>query len=143
MMYSRSSQYAIRALRYLSNQDKGRLYPLEMIAGAEKIPQHFLGKIMQRLVKKRIVRSVKGINGGFSMRIPAEKITLYMIVDAIDDYSLALDECIFGHDICSDQTKCPLHESWKEIKQAQIGFLQRITVAQIAANGNATHVESP
>ena len=135
MIYSRSSQYAIRALRFLSNQQKGRLCPLEKIARAEKIPQHFLGKIMQRLVRKRFIQSVKGINGGFSMRTPADKITLYMIVDAIDDISLSLEECVFGHEVCSDQTKCPLHEAWKEIKQAQVKFLQEITIAGIAATG--------
>jgi Rrf2 family protein len=140
MIYSRSSQYAIRALRFLSNQQTGRLYPLEKIARAERIPQHFLGKIMQRLVRKRLIQSVKGINGGFSMRTPPEKITLYMIVDAIDDISLSLEECVFGHEVCSDQTKCPLHEAWKEIKQAQVKFLQEITIAGIAATG-ATAME--
>lgn len=142
MMYSRSSQYAIRALRFLSTQKDGGLYPLETIATAEKIPQHFLGKIMQRLVKKRIIRSVKGINGGFSMRIPADKITLFLIVDAIEDFSLSLDECIFGHDVCSDQTKCPLHESWKEIRQSQVNFLQRVTIAELAAPVTTVSIEA-
>lgn len=67
------------------------------------------------------------------MRAPAEKMTLYMIVDAVDDISLSLEECVFGHEVCSDQTKCPLHEAWKEIKLAQVKFLQDITIAQIAA----------
>lgn len=74
------------------------------------------------------------------MRTPPEKITLYMIVDAIDDISLSLEECVFGHEVCSDQTKCPLHEAWKEIKQAQVKFLQEITIAGIAATG-ATAME--
>lgn len=135
MLYSRSSQYAIRALRFLSTKEKGQLYPLETIARTEKIPQHFLGKIMQRLVKKRLIQSVKGINGGFSMRMAPEDISLYMIVDAIDDISLSLEECVFGQDRCSDQAKCPLHEAWKEIKQAQVKFLQEITIAGVATMG--------
>ena len=133
MIYSRSSQYAIRALTFLTAHSNGALCRLETIAGSEQIPQHFLAKILQRLVKKRLVKSSKGIKGGFALNLPAEKTTLFMIVDAIDDLSLALGDCILGRSNCSEETHCPLHESWKQLLENQVHLLQSITLADMAS----------
>lgn len=138
MIYSKSSQYAIRSVSYLAVQPKETLCRLENIATNEGIPRHFLAKIMQRLVKKRLVRSSKGINGGFCLSIPAEKVTLYMIVDAIDDVALSINDCILGRGSCSEDTRCSLHEYWKGLRTKQIEFLHNVTVADIAALGKRT-----
>jgi Rrf2 family protein len=131
MLYSKSSQYAIRALAYLTAHSNGKLCRLESIAAGEQIPQHFLAKILQRLVKKRLVKSSKGIKGGFALNLPPDQISLYLIVDAIDDASLLFQDCIFGERPCSEETRCPLHESWKELRSKQIDFLKNVTLTDL------------
>ena len=139
MIYSRSSQYAIRAMTHLTAHANGSLCRLETIAKCENIPQHFLAKIMQRLGKKRLVKSSKGIKGGFALSTPPEQTTLYIIVEAIDDVSLLFSECILGHGTCSEEQHCPLHDSWKELRARQIDFLKGITLADMAAAGQTGH----
>ncbi len=65
------------------------------------------------------------------LTLPAEKITLRMVVDAIDDLSEKLDECILGNPTCSDSTACPMHPLWREIKSRQIELLQNVTIADL------------
>ena len=131
MFYTRSSQYAIRALRYLALQKGEGLSRLEEIAGAEEIPQAFLAKLMQRLVKRRLIRSLKGMRGGFALNMPADKITLYMVVDAMDDLSYSGMECAFGNRECSETESCALHDRWKDLKSRETNFLREITLADL------------
>ena len=133
MLYSKSSQYAIRSLVHLASQPTGRLHRIEEIATQEEIPHYFLAKILQRLARKRFVRSVKGVNGGFALSKAPEELNLYVIVDAIDDLSVTLTDCVMGNTSCSDTKSCLLHEGWTKLKNQQIEFLQQITIADLAA----------
>jgi Rrf2 family protein len=54
------------------------------IAQARGIPEKFLLKILRPLVAARVLRSVKGPNGGFRLARPAAKITLLEVVEAVD-----------------------------------------------------------
>ncbi|MCI0607016.1 Rrf2 family transcriptional regulator [bacterium] len=131
MIYSKSTQYAIRAITFLAARSSFTYCHLEMIAVAEQIPRHFLAKLMQRLARKRIVHSIKGVKGGFALIMPAETITLYMIADAIDDVALSLNECIFRDNECSDVHNCPLHDTWKKLRDEQLQFLHTISIADL------------
>ena len=131
MIYSKASQYGIRALLYLSAMPPDKMCRLEEIAQAQGIPQHFLAKVLGRLVKKRLIRSVKGVNGGFALRLPSEEITLFVIADAIDDISLSMGDCIFGNNICNDKEPCPLHNTWVVVREQELHFLQSVTLAQL------------
>ena len=63
MIYSRSAEYAIRAFVNLSRVPVGKLAMVKQIAVEEKIPLHFLAKILQQLARKGLLRSNKGPTG--------------------------------------------------------------------------------
>jgi Rrf2 family iron-sulfur cluster assembly transcriptional regulator len=131
MIFSRASQYAIRALTYLAIRHPSGLCPLEKIATDEKIPQPFLGKILQGLAHKRLVRSSKGLNGGFALAIAPEKITLYSIVDAVDNLSFNESDCVLGRKACNEENPCPLHPYWKVLRANHLSFLHSLTLQQV------------
>ena len=84
MIYSRSAEYAIRSFVYLARIPDGKFAMVQHIAEEEKIPAHFLAKILQQLTRKGLLRSNKGPTGGFSLRVPASQITLLDLVEALD-----------------------------------------------------------
>ena len=138
MIYSRSTQYAIRALTFLAAKSPTSYWHLETIAEAEQIPRHFLAKLMQRLNRRRIVVSSKGFKGGLALGRPADSISLYSVADAIDDLAVTLRECVFRELECSDVHNCPLHESWKKLREDQVQFLQTTFISDLvnARNGS-------
>jgi Rrf2 family protein len=131
MLYTLSSQYAIRALLYLADQSNHHYCRIEDVAEAEKIPQAFLAKLVQRMVKKGLLRSLKGLRGGIELARPAKEITLFMIADAIDDLSQISMECALGYGECSEKNPCTLHERWKVLRSQQINFLENINLAEL------------
>ena len=84
MIYSRSAEYAIRSFVYLARVPDGKFAMARNIAEKEKIPAHFLAKILQELTRKGLLRSSKGPSGGFALRVPASQIRLLDLVEALD-----------------------------------------------------------
>jgi Rrf2 family protein len=61
---TKSSQYAIQAVMFLAAQPRHQPVFQREISQSLDIPIHFLGKVLQILVKHDLIISHKGINGG-------------------------------------------------------------------------------
>lgn len=135
MLYSNAAEYAIRALTQLalSEGESGqpRPRPVKELAEREGIPQHFLGKVFQTLVRAGILSSLRGPHGGFALARPAAQITLYEIVQAIDGTD-PLERCVIGLAGCSDAHPCPHHARWKPVRDQIRQYLQGTTLADLA-----------
>ena len=66
-MFSRSAGYAVQALAYLAGQPSGKLTGAREIATATHIPMPFLWKILRNLSRTKLVRSFKGVRGGYEL----------------------------------------------------------------------------
>lgn len=65
LIFSREAEYAIQALIYLAKKESNKWVSIKEISNNLQIPQHFLGKIFQKLAQKRLLNSRKGVVGGF------------------------------------------------------------------------------
>jgi Rrf2 family protein len=116
MLYSKSAEYAIQAMIYLAELKSEKPVMVREIAEAYGIPSQFLSKIMQTLVKQRLINATRGRKGGITLNKPAREIYLNQIINAIDGPPPEKEQCVVGLDLCSDETPCPLHEQWKPIR---------------------------
>ncbi|HIE28584.1 TPA: Rrf2 family transcriptional regulator [Candidatus Poribacteria bacterium] len=132
MLYSQSCEYAIRALSYLALQPEEKFSPVWEIAEHQKIPKHFLGKLLQMLSKNGLVKSFRGPGGGWALNLKAAQISLLKVVKCIDGLCY-LERCIFGIGTCSCEDPCPMHEKWRPIKEQIMWLLQTETLAELAA----------
>jgi Rrf2 family iron-sulfur cluster assembly transcriptional regulator len=130
MIYSRSSEYAIRASLHLARVPAGQSAMAKDIAREEEIPAHFLAKILQQLARKGFLKSTKGPSGGFCLQLKAGDVRLIDIVDAVDglaDYN----KCIAGFPECSDKMDCPLHDGWTALHSRIMEYLRRNTIGSL------------
>jgi Rrf2 family protein len=84
MKLTRASSYALHAVAHMAASGEDKPIASHHIAHARGIPELFLLKILKPLVSARILRSVKGPNGGYRLARPAAKITMLEIVEAVD-----------------------------------------------------------
>src|SRR5581483_8942418 len=84
MKLTRASSYALHAVAHMAATGEDRPVASHHIAKARGIPELFLLKILKPLVSARILRSVKGPNGGYRLARPAAKITMLEVVEAVD-----------------------------------------------------------
>ena len=130
MMYSRSVEYAFRALTYLARQPKGSQKLARQIARSERVPGFFLAKTLQQLARNGVLRSVKGPTGGFALDRPPSKITMMEVIEVLDGTD-TYDRCIVGLRECNDQVLCPVHDGFKLLRDRLKRYLSRTTVAQL------------
>ncbi len=130
-MFSRSCQYALQAVLYIAlhTQNK-KMIGVKEIAKSQNIPLHFLSKILQLMVKHKILVSTKGPNGGFGLNKPAEMLNLMSVVEIVDGMDV-FDRCGFGMKVCSDLTPCPIHHDYKIVKGKVKDLLTIKTVAEL------------
>jgi Rrf2 family protein len=131
MLLSRTAEYAIRAMTFLARQRAGKLCGARAIAQAEHIPMPFLWKILHVLTRRRLIRSFKGIRGGYELAMPSDQITLHDVILATDGRDSS-SGCVLGLAKCGEENPCPLHETWKSIRAQVNAMLEQRTLADLA-----------
>lgn len=130
MIYSKACEYAIRAMTHLARRSEEMCLARE-ISAQEEIPHYFLSKILQNLAREGLLRSTKGPGGGFQLVKPAREITLYDIKAAVDGVA-DLTECAVGLARCTDETPCPLHDTFKPLRKQIEAYLRSTTLEDMA-----------
>jgi Rrf2 family protein len=130
-MFSRSAGYAVQALTYLATQPPGRLTGAREIATATRIPMPFLWKILRNLSRKKLVRSFKGVRGGYELARGAEAITIKQILEAAHDRE-TLTECVLGLGACQERHPCVLHDTWSDVRGRMETLFSQTTLAELS-----------
>jgi Rrf2 family protein len=131
MVFTSSTEYAIRAITHLALLPAGTLAGAREISSAESIPMPFLSKILQKLCRRKLVRSFKGLRGGYELARPAEQVTLQDLVLATNGDELE-GRCVLGVAHCDGDRPCPLHDQWKEIRAQMVAMLEKTSIAELA-----------
>ncbi len=132
-MFSKACEYGIRAAIYIAGQSsKGRKVSLKEIASEIRSPEAYTSKILQKLSRGDVILSEKGPTGGFS--IEPEKlrsITLKNVVVAVDGDKV-FTGCGLGLPHCSETKPCPMHNSFKEVRNQLHTMLNTKTIFHLS-----------
>jgi len=131
LMFSRECEYALQAVLYLALQPEDDMTSIKALTKKLGIPYHFLAKILQKLTRKGLLRSLKGPTGGFALALPAGQITLFQIIDAIDGADF-MTTCILGFSECSGRNPCSVHEQWGAMRNSIHAMLVDKNISQMA-----------
>lgn len=116
-MFSQATKYAIKSVIYVWTKSlEDRKVGAKEIGTEIDAPEAFTAKILQSLVKAKIIGSNKGPNGGFFTDESHAKITLKDVVKAIDGDHL-FSGCGLGLPKCSEKNPCPLHFEIVKVRQ--------------------------
>lgn len=91
----------------------GEWTTLRAIAAGTVVPYQYLSKILQGLVKAGFVESHKGKSGGFKLRKPAERISMYDILSATSGGTLLKTNCSTGQ--CGINKTCRTRRVWADL----------------------------
>src|SRR5687768_13015128 len=135
-MLSKKSQYAFKALTYLSERfDKGPVLISE-IARKKKIPLKFLENILLELKKADILDSKKGKGGGYFLKVNPAKVKVATIVRLING-PIAMLPCVslYFYERCKNcnEKRCALHDMMIEVRDATLNILEKRTLVDLLA----------
>ena len=131
IIFSRQCEYALQAVCYLALKKEGEMSSIKEMTDKLEIPYHFLAKILQKLSRKGLLRSLKGPTGGFALGMPAKEITLFHIVEAVDGVNFTTS-CVMGFPECSGKHPCAVHEHWAGLRDGIYNMLVKKHIADVA-----------
>ncbi|HMR91600.1 MAG TPA: Rrf2 family transcriptional regulator [Chitinophagaceae bacterium] len=133
-MLSKKSQYAFKALTYLSEKFNDGPVLISEIAKKKKIPLKFLENILLELKKANILDSKKGKGGGYFLKQPPEKIKVATVIRLVNG-PIAMLPCVslYFYERCKNcnENHCGLHDMMVEVRDATLNIVENRTLRDL------------
>ncbi len=128
------SQYAFKALTYLSEKFNEGPVLISEIAKKKKIPLKFLENILLELKKADILDSKKGKGGGYFLKKSPDKVKVASVIRLING-PIAMLPCVslYFYERCKncDQKHCGLHDMMIEVRDATLNIVENRTLKDL------------
>jgi Rrf2 family transcriptional regulator, iron-sulfur cluster assembly transcription factor len=142
MHLNRGVEYGIEGLTYLAKAGANRSTLLREVSRATSIPETFLSKIFQRLVRSGLVRSRRGFRGGFLLARPANQITLREVIEALQGPIYPPPEADGPPEGFAGRAQAALRQVLEKAQSRVRAVFDEITLADIAAAGFSAPADS-
>jgi Rrf2 family protein len=126
---SEAAAIALHTMALLAG-DEDHHFSTRQIASSLEVSEHHLAKVLQRLVRAGLARSIRGPSGGFTLAREAGEITLMNIYEAIDG-PLETGECLMANPFCGD-SKCLMGDLLVSINHQVQDYLQGTRLSDLA-----------
>lgn len=127
-MFSQTVEYALRAVTFLASCSP-EPQTTDQISRATKVPRAYLSKVLQSLVRGKVLVSQRGIKGGMALARPPGQLTILEVVNAVEPIR-RITTCPLG--LTSHGTRlCPLHRRLDAALAMLEGAFQSTTLAEI------------
>ncbi len=134
MRITSEADYAIRICIVLSTD--GKKIGATEISDRAKISQQFALKILRKLVASDIVRSYKGVCGGYELAREPRSLTALDIIEAIDGKTY-INKCLCCQSECSRNPRksdCKMHIAFGVINKRLVDSLASITLEMLSSD---------
>ena len=131
MRITLESDYALRIVGALAS--KNDIIDAKTLSDEVSVTQRFTLKILHKLVSGDLVKSYKGVNGGYKLNASPKDITLKAVIELIDG-PIAISRCLESNESCSmisDKTSCIYHHIFDKISLELSAKLNSITIADV------------
>lgn len=135
MRITHKVDYAVRACVALTRMladDPGAPVKRDRLAEAESIPGKFLDDILRQLRNAHLLRSHRGPDGGWTLAVPPEDITVADIIRVLEG-PLASVRGIRPHELGDDGVSEPFVSLWIAVRVSLRSVLEGVTLADLAA----------
>lgn len=127
-------EYGLRCMLRLAKLEKGGPVSISRIAKEEGMSLEYVSKLMHKLRLAKLVKGVRGINGGFALMRAPEKISLAEIMTALSG-SLFEEEFCSQHTgnqkECVHLTECGVRPVWRTIARHIFSVVSATTLAML------------
>jgi Rrf2 family protein len=124
------TDYAMRMLVHLALSEEPGPVPAGVLVEAQNVPVDFAYKILQKLCKAKILKSFKGVNGGFMLAKEPEQINLLEVIEAIQG-RIVIRPCLMDDNNCTSVKPCPVSLKLQKLQEVMDSEMLGITLSEI------------
>jgi Rrf2 family protein len=127
---SKKADYALMAMKHLAARQDQASCSAREIAEAYEIPLELLAKVLQRLVRAKLLISVQGTRGGYRLSRGATAIPVAEVIQAVDG-PLTVTACSDDDQDCEQYSKCSIRDPLWKIRSRIVDALTAVSVADL------------
>jgi Rrf2 family transcriptional regulator, iron-sulfur cluster assembly transcription factor len=132
MKLTTKGRYAVMAMADLATNANMGPISLTEISLRQNISVAYLEQIFIKLKNNKLVKSVRGANGGYTLEKPASDIKLSYIIFAVDEEVKTLNCKKQSKRGCNNKsTKCITHNLWDQLDQHINGFFEKVKLQDL------------
>lgn len=131
-MLPKTAEYALRAVVWLA-REPAQQESADELARQTSVPRRYLHKVLQDLVKAKLVRSQSGPGGGYVLARSPDKISVLDVVNATAPL-MRIRRCPLG--LSSHRRLCPLHAELDRVYAATEAAFKRVTISQLLGSAS-------
>jgi len=139
MKLSRTVAYAVRATLQLAKSDAATPVPCSQLAAEGNMPERFLLQILRSLVTHGILRSTRGVDGGYSLVRSPNEVSLLEVIEAIEGPLNTGEPLTEG---MSEESQLRLQEALRTVTDNSRRQLEAIKLSQLLAPPSSTEIEN-
>ena len=125
-LLTKNTDYAVRALLVLG-ANEGTYVSAREIANAQHMPYQYLRRILNVLIKERLVESREGGRGG--VRLVKDPADMHLTdIMRVFQGRIQISECMFRKKVCANRPKCPLRKRLQKAEDKLIKEFEGITI---------------
>jgi len=141
MKLTTKGRYAVMALADLAQFDNGRPVSLRDISMRQGISLLYLEQIFSKLKRNSIVRSVRGVNGGYVLKSTPNEIKLATIFSAVNEEIKTVQCKKESKKSCNGKTsKCITHNLWEELEMHIQNFFNKKNLGDLIKGNNENRI---
>ena len=130
MKISTKGRYGLRILIDLATHDAQKPRLVRDIAESQQISEKYISRLIIDLRRARLVRSVRGVKGGFFLARSPKEITLLDILETMEG-TLSIVDCVMAPEKCTHNADCTARGIWQKLNDGIRELMRSITFEQI------------
>ena len=132
MKLTTKGRYAVMAMADLASYSKNKPVSLTEISKRQNISLRYLEQLFIHLKDDKLVRSVRGVKGGYALDKPASEIRLSNIFHAVNEEVKTLNCKKDSKRGCNNKSvKCITHNLWDKLDTHINGFFENIKLEEL------------
>ena len=132
MKLTTKGRYAVMAMADLASYSNNSPVSLSEISSRQNISLAYLEQLFIRLKEKKLVKSVRGVKGGYALNVPASEIKLSNIFFAVNEEIKTLNCKKDSKRGCNNKSvKCITHNLWDKLDNHINGFFENIKLEEL------------
>ena len=142
MKFSTRARYGLRMMVEIARKPGADLVSLSSVAQDTKISKRYLDQLALALKTSSLVRSTRGIGGGYQLSRPAEEISIAQIIEAAIG-PINIVECVLCPERCVKSDCCECRQLYTRINREIVNVLSNMSLAELVRmNASVTEAAS-
>ncbi len=131
MIITSKARYALQSMIYIALKESKKPVSISEISRNENISNKYLEQLFRKIKMKKLVKSVRGVNGGYILAKHPSKISVYDVIKAVE----RIDKKILCPQRKKYKAECLSANLWKHFNNEMIRCLESYTLEDLITKG--------